>query len=308
MFINAFTCNGNHCKTNPQYDHDKSSTYDGSDPKEVSLTYGGGYLKGKLIKDTVWIHNMQVPEQELAEVTDQDEGSTTNFSCLIGLGFPELAPHGELLLFDNIMDHGLLDQNVFTSYYYKDGIHSALDFGSIKPEYYEGEIHYHDVQERFHWNIKIDDIKVNGEPLHLCEKLDGCQGLVDTGTNLNTFEETEYAAIMDKINYDGTCDDLSNYPTLTYVIGGVDYTFEPEEYFITDESDGFKECEPGFFKMNVYNSPEEQPAMVIGVQFMTKYFAIFDRDNDKVGFALASNLEVDTEFTKEVDEIEELTE
>lgn len=300
------TCDGNNCEKNPQFTSSKSSTYDNSDQKSVQLTYGGGYLKGNIIKDTVHLSNIEVLEQEIAEVTEQDERSTTNFSCLIGLGFPELAPHGELLLFDNMMNRQVLDSNVFTTYYYKDDIHSDLHFGGINKQYYTGEIHYVDVQKRYHWNIKIDDIKINGNALNLCAKTNGCQGLVDTGTNLNTFESEEYAAVMEHFadsrgGYD--CGKLSGLPTITYVIGGTDYSFSAAEYMAKE----YNVCQLGFFKMDVFRDPEEQPAMVIGVNFMKKYFTVFDRSDDsrpRVGFALASDLKVDSSRNSEVDKIE----
>lgn len=191
-----------------------------------------------MIKDSVWLHDMEVPSQEIAEVTDEDEGSTPNFSCLIGLGYPQLAPHGELLLFDNIMQRGLLDKNIFTSYYYSDGIHSDLVFGRIDSKYYTGDIKYHDVQKQYHWNIRIDDIKIDGKPMNICPN--GCQGLVDSGTNLNTFEYAQYMPLSKelKLNSFKGCEDISKFPSMTYVISGVDYTFSAEEYFSKEEQDG----------------------------------------------------------------------
>lgn len=299
------TCSDNNCEKNPQFTSSKSSTYDNSAQKSVQLTYGGGYLKGNLIKDTVYLSKIEVREQEIAEVTEQDERSTTNFSCLIGLGFPELAPHGELLLFDNMMNRQVLDSNVFTTYYYKDEIHSDLHFGGVNKNYYVGDLNYVDVQKRYHWNIKIDDIKINGNPLNLCEKTHGCQGLVDTGTNLNTFESEEYSAILkhftnSRAGYD--CSQTAGLPTITYVIGGIDYTFSPSEYMVKE----YKMCQLGFFKMDVFRDPNEQPAMVIGVNFMKKYFTVFDRSDDskpRVGFALASDLKVESSKNAEVDKI-----
>lgn len=257
-------------------------------------------MEGKLMKGSVWIDQLEVPDQDIAAVTHEDEQSTINFSCLIGLGFPELAPNKELLLFDNMMQKNLLEKNLFTSYYYKDKEHSALYFGDIKKEYYEGDIHWVDVHKRYHWNIKIDDVKINGKPVGACEKYGYCQGLVDTGTNKNSFETKEFEQIMAYFD-DSVCHE-DGLPTFTYVIDGKDYTFDSKEYY---DEDGVK-CTT-LFKMDVFKE-KEAPAMVLGVSFMQKYFTIYDRTDDehpRVGFALGSDLKLDTQVFKEVDSIED---
>lgn len=57
--------------------------------------------------------------------------------------------------------------------------------------------------------------------------------------------------------------------------------------------------------MDVFRD-QDHPAMVIGVQFMKKFFTIYDRDFNQVGFALAAHLEVNKELNAEVDTIEEM--
>lgn len=301
-------CNLENCEINPQVGFEPEESPEIPDNCSESedfacLTYGGGYIKGIKKIDSVWIDDLEVPEQEIFEVIQEDRRSTLNFSCLVGLGFPELAPNGELLLFDNMMKNGLLSQNLFTAYYYNDGDHSALYFGDIRSEYYTGEIHYVPVQKRYHWNIKIDDIKVNGESTGVCDETEGCQGLVDTGTNSNSFESIQYEVIMQNFGAI-SCSNINNLPILTYVIDGKDYTLEPSEYMKEDS----EECDASFIQMDVFRGTEP-PAMVLGVVFMQKYFTIFDRTDDsnpRIGFALANaDLEVDSWVFEEVDEMEE---
>jgi len=294
------TCDQNSCQNNPQYVSGDSETFDDSQSMDVRLNYGSGYLSGYEFRDTVWVQNLEIPDQELAEVIEQDEGSTTNFSCLIGLGFPELAPNGELMLFDNMMQQGVLAENLFTVYYYNDNIHSDIIFGGLSREYYEGDINYVNVQERYHWNIRIDDFLVNGESIDACPN--GCQGLVDTGTLLNTYEPDQYDSIRERMPDVVDWEDLSNFPTLTYVIGGIDYTLEPQDYVIRP---CHETCKSGFFKMAVFEDPQS-PAMVIGVVFMKKFFTVFDRTDDsnpRVGFALASDISADGDLNSDVDNI-----
>lgn len=253
---------------------------------------------------------MEVKDQDIAEITSEDRQSTPNFSCLIGLSFPELAPRKEKLLFDNMMAQKLLNENLFTTFYYNDYDHSDLYFGGILDKYYTGEINYHPVQRREHWNIRIDDVLLNGVSTGMCDTELGCQGLVDTGTNANTFESEQWdniisPAIQHDI-YNCNREDINN-PTMTYVIGGIEYTFEPTEYAVPI---GFGECQVELFDMDVFMDAD-QPSIVLGVSFLRKYFAIFDRSDDsnpRIGFALGNNeLEIEPEEYERVDEIPDNT-
>lgn len=70
---------------------------------------------------------------------------------------------------------------------------SEVMFGSydqdrIDPDYNEGtgDIDCHEVLHKLFWSIKLDDIKINGESLHLCDDKE-CLFTPDTGTSLITF-------------------------------------------------------------------------------------------------------------------------
>jgi hypothetical protein len=60
-----------------------------------------------------------------------------------------------------------------------------MTIGGVDKELYEGQMHYHDVVDRFYWTIKADDILLGEESLGLCP-YDGCKVVADTGTSLLT--------------------------------------------------------------------------------------------------------------------------
>jgi hypothetical protein len=320
----SLICNDDHCADNPQFISTNSESYDRSEacldpstdtdgdgnPCTESITYGGGFLQGNIVRESVWIESMEVENQDIAEVTAEDNESTPNFSCLIGLSFPELAPRGENLLFDNMMAQELLNENLFTTFYYADFEHADLYFGGVLDQYYTGEINYAPVQRREHWNIRIDDVLLDGVSTGMCDTDLGCQGIVDTGTNANTFESEQWnniisPAIPDQL-YECNSDNINN-PTMTYVINGISYTFEPNEYAVPS-GDGY--CDIELFDMNVFEDPN-QPSIVLGVSFLRKYFTIFDRTDDanpQIGFALGNvELTINADEYDRVDEIHDNT-
>mmetsp|Transcript_9695 Transcript_9695/g.9507 ORF Transcript_9695/g.9507 Transcript_9695/m.9507 type:complete len:110 (-) Transcript_9695:298-627(-) len=98
-----------------------------------------------------------------------------------------------------MIDQGLLNEALFTTYYYNDLEHADLYFGGILDKYYEGEINYVPVQVREHWNIKIDDILIDGVSTGICSEDEGCIGLVDTGTNSNSIEGEAFDVVTNAI-------------------------------------------------------------------------------------------------------------
>jgi hypothetical protein len=307
MFVNSMSCTNDHCEDNPQVTSETRVPLlneDGSQRTE-RITYGGGFLTGDLVNDTVIIGGAEIPDQTMAEVTAEDDGSTPNFSCLIGLSFPELSPNGEDLLFDHMMRIGTLSENLFTTYIYPDREHADLYFGAILDKYYcpdsencEDLITWAPVQRREHWNIQVTDVLVDGVSTGICDTDSGCQGIVDTGTSANTFESTQYDAIFGGENPLITpnfypCDTAN--PDITFVIGGEEFTFSASEYSSETEQG---DCSSDFSVMDVWSDPNA-PAIVLGDSFLRKYFVIYDRSDDEnpqIGFALANTeLTIDPE-------------
>ncbi|CAI2366814.1 unnamed protein product [Moneuplotes crassus] len=308
MFVNSFACDNQNCGINPQFQSANSETYDNSNAYTETIFYGGGYLDGTVIRDSVYIETMEVQQQDIALVTSEDDGSTPNFSCVIGLSFPELSPNGESLLFDNMIDQGLLNEALFTTYYYNDLEHADLYFGGILDKYYEGEINYVPVQVREHWNIKVDDVLIDGVSTGICSEDEGCIGLVDTGTNSNSIEGEAFDVVTNAIfggsdlQYGFPCNMQNvDLPDISYVIGGVSYEFDYHEYTIED----FGYCQLDMFDMDVFNEPG-RPSIVLGVSFLKKYFTVWDRrdaEAPQMGFAVKAHLEIPYEEFYEVDAI-----
>ncbi len=60
-----------------------------------------------------------------------------------------------------------------------------MTIGGVDPSLYEGQMHFHDVVDRFYWTIMADDILLGEESLNLCGSR-GCKVVADTGTSLLT--------------------------------------------------------------------------------------------------------------------------
>ena len=102
---------------------------------------------------------------------------------------------------------------------------------------FEGEINWHPVVKQYMYLVKLDDIKINGKPLNLCKsRPGGCIITIDTGSSFDmipTFADT----FLEQNNYptykvSRPCSSVNQIGSLTFVISGIDYTYEPSEWLV----------------------------------------------------------------------------
>ena len=166
---------------------------------------------------------------------------------------------------------------------------SELVFGGYDNTKFYGDIHWHNVMDKYLWSLKLDDIKYNGVGMNICAGKENCFVAVDSGTSLLTAPSWADDIILKNIPLVENCENKFGFGTLTFVIEGVEYNL-PSHHFIERYTNVFSEgdsvCMPVIARLDM---PKEnlQNLFIIGDVFMQIYYSIFDRDNDKVGFAFA---------------------
>ncbi|CAD8135397.1 unnamed protein product [Paramecium pentaurelia] len=303
IWLNSARCHDYGCKNHKQYDGQKSLTYEhlGYD---LDVEFGTGELMGEINADTAYIGNVKIRKQEFAEIVREngDVFAQSDFDGIVGLAYPTMAAYHFNPLFDNIMQQKLLDRNVFSFYFSRqEGSRtSELTLGGWNQDHFEGELHFHNVANKYYWLLEANNILVNGKDVGLCKG--GCSVIADTGTSLITGPSDDLYDMLDALNIDENCKNLKELPTLTFVLDGIHYDLDAHDYIMKIDSYGNEiaygsfastdsflemgggcECIGTFMPLDI---PFPQgPAWILGDTFLSKYYSVYDRDNDRVGFA-----------------------
>lgn len=192
-------------------------------------------------------------------------------------------------IFDSMIEQHLLSKNIFAFYMaMHPGDKSELLFGRYDPEKYVGDINWHPVIDKLFWSVRLDDIKYNGVPLNICkDKPNGCMMTPDSGTSLLTAPGWASKILQDVLPVIEDCAGVYEIGVLTYVIEGIDYEL-PSNQFMSHATDvmepGDSICFSNISKLDILQKGQAD-LFVLGDAFMQMFYTIFDRDNDRVGFA-----------------------
>lgn len=288
------------CWIHHKYNSKKSSTYV-KNGTTFDIHYGSGSLSGYLSQDTVSVpcsapSSIHVEKQVFGEATKQP-GVTfiaAKFDGILGMAYPRISVNNVLPVFDNLMQQKLVEKNVFSFYLNRDPAAQPggeLMLGGVDPKYYQGSLSYLNVTRKAYWQVHMDQLNV-GNGLTLCEG--GCEAIVDTGTSLLVGPVDEVRELQRAIGavpliqgeYIIPCEKVSGLPPVTLKLGGRDYTLSAEDYTLKVSQGGKTICLSGFMGMDI--PPPAGPLWILGDVFIGRYYTVFDRDSNRVGFAEAA--------------------
>jgi hypothetical protein len=277
------------CLNHAKYNHSNSYTYVANGEQFV-LPYGSGTVIGYLSTDTVTWGGLAINAQTFGETTQEpgDIWTESPFDGILGLAYPIASdPAGVVPPFDNLIQQKLVAQPLFSTYLSSnESTASVLILGGTDTSYYTGKITYaaFNILQGLlgYWLITGTDIKVGGQSTGTCLF---CPLIVDTGTSILGMPSAYVQPVLDAIGtVNADCSNVAQLPVLAFTIGGVDLVLEPEFYVIyqPSASGGSITCQIGIEAVDV-----GLPLWILGDPFLRKYYTIFDRGNNQVGFATA---------------------
>ncbi|XP_068585744.1 renin [Cebidichthys violaceus] len=280
------------CFTHNRYDASKSRTYI-ENGTGFSIQYASGNVRGFLSEDVVVVGGIPVV-QVFAEAASLSAMPFifAKFDGVLGMGYPNVAIDGITPVFDRIMSQHVLKEEVFSIYYSRDPKHSPggeLVLGGTDPNYYTGNFNYMDTRETGKWEVTMKGVSV-GMEMHFCAE--GCAAVIDTGSSYITGPASSVSALMktigaqlDESGYKVSCDSVKALPSVTFHLGGQEYSLTHEDYILWQSQTQGDVCIVTFRGLDV--PPPTGPIWILGANFIARYYTEFDRRNNRIGFATA---------------------
>ncbi|XP_029991675.1 gastricsin isoform X1 [Sphaeramia orbicularis] len=295
LWVDSIYCNTQACNTHKKFNPRQSSTFSYKG-QSFYLPYGAGSLSGVFGYDTVSVGGIEIVNQEVGLSTNEPGQNfvVAQFDGILGLSYPSISAGGETPVFDNMMSQNLLNQDIFAFYLSRDGQQgSVLSFGGVDNSLYQGQIYWTPVTSESYWQIGIQGFQINGQETGWCSQ--GCQSIVDTGTSMLTAPSQLLGSIMQAIGaqrsqygmYMVDCSQINNMPTLSFVISGVALPLPPSAYIMQHYQNGYQFCSVAITPTYL-PSQNGQPLWIFGDVFLREYYSVYDRTNNRVGFATAA--------------------
>ncbi|XP_068169088.1 gastricsin-like [Antennarius striatus] len=295
LWVDSVYCNSQACNTHKKFNPRQSSTYRVM-RQSFYLPYGAGSLSGIFGYDTVNVGGIEIPNQEIGLSTNEPGQAfeVAKFDGILGLSYPSISAGGQTPVFDNMISGNLLSANIFSFYLSREGQQgSVLSLGGIDSSLYQGEIHWTPVTSESYWQIGIERFEINGQETGYC--YNGCDSVVDTGTSTLTAPREVLGYLLQEMGaqqnqygmYMIDCNRVSDLPTLSFVISGTALPLPPSAYVTQHYQYGYQFCTVGITPTYLPSS-NGLPLWIFGDVFLREYYSIYDRTNNRVGFATAA--------------------
>ncbi|KAG9218927.1 hypothetical protein CCMSSC00406_0000959 [Pleurotus cornucopiae] len=288
LWVPSTKCTSIACFLHAKYDSSSSSTYK-SNGTEFSIQYGSGSMEGFVSQDTLTICDLKIPHQDFAEATKEPGLAFAfgKFDGILGLGYDTISVNHITPPFYSMINHGLLDDPVFsfrigTS---EDDGGEAI-FGGIDTSAFTGKLNYVPVRRKAYWEVELESVGFGDDHL----ELENTGAAIDTGTSLIALP-TDIAEMLNtqigaKKSWNGQytvdCSKVPDLPDLTFTFGGQKYPLAASDYILNVQGT----CISAFTGLDI-NVPGGS-LWIIGDVFLRRYYTVYDKGRDAVGFALAA--------------------
>jgi hypothetical protein len=252
----------------------------------VTITFGTGEMSGVYIRDNICLGSGDICCQAdfVAATEESDEPfSLVPFDGILGLSLPQMAEGPAFSVIDRLVETGVLHQGLFGVFFGNDGEQSEITFGMYKKEQMATELFWAPVTIPGYWQVAMDDITLDNNNLGLCSGEHRCQVAVDTGTSLLAGPSEVVSVLVEKLQVADDCSNLASLPDLGFIVGDHILNLKAEDYV----SETSERCSVGLMSLDI--PPPKGPLFIFGDPFLRKYYTVYDRQNMRVGFALAKH-------------------
>lgn len=282
------------CLLHNKFDCKKSSTCkETSDPFQIQ--YGSGSMKGHVDYDRVCFDDQSklcCDKQGFACATSEPGLAfvAAKFDGIFGLGYDQISVNKLQTPFTCVMsDKTKCPEPVFGFYLNRDPNTQPggeMTVCGTDKSHYEGDITYVPVSKEGYWQFKGDAMTIGTTSITT-----NFNAIADTGTSLMAGPTDAVKKIQQAIGatpvingeYMVNCAKIPTMPDLKITIAGKDFTLTATDYILKVSQLGQTVCISGFMGIDI--PPPFGPLWILGDTFIGKYYTVFDRGQNRVGFA-----------------------
>lgn len=303
LLIPSKQCSDQACTSHKRFDAFKSQTAvdiafadepdkpvsKGGDRDVVTITFGTGEISGVFIKDNICVGAICTHGNFVVATEESDEPfSLVPFDGILGLSLPQMSEGPHFNILDCMIRDKVLKKNLFAVFFGAvDDEESEISFGEYRNERMASDLFWVPVTNPGYWQVAMEDITIQNKRQALCHG--NCQVAVDTGTSLMAGPTDIINAIIAKLIVKKDCSNYRTLPQLGFIVGSHILNLKPEDY--VDKGDDGDGCSVALMTLDI--PPPKGPLFIFGDPFLRKYYTVYDRENLKVGFALAAHPTVD---------------
>ncbi|KAK9508301.1 hypothetical protein O3M35_007995 [Rhynocoris fuscipes] len=292
LWVPSVKCLSNSCAKHRRFDAQYSTTYKPTG-KSVFIEYGTGSIYGKIATDTLSIGSMEVKEQHFIEALSQsrDPFLLTEMDGIMGLALSGEIENSTTPV-GSMMQQSILAEPVFSFYLNRDTSDSfggELIFGGMNTKLFAIEkLHSIPLDNGVYWNVHMESISSSRSILgkNWCDR--GCNALIDTGTSLIIGPPDDIKSIFRTIgaHYNQglgfvNCTNIDVLPTITFKIGGKEYSLSGNDYIDKVTDKGKEYCIVGF----ATDPGIPSSFWILGDTFLGNFYSIFNIKEKTISFA-----------------------
>ncbi|CAH1761514.1 2663_t:CDS:2 [Entrophospora sp. SA101] len=290
LWIPSSEC-GDECKSHRRFEEEKSSTFTPIG-KKFKISYGDGSSSSGFINK---IGAKVIKNQVFASVEDVSEILANDvIDGILGLGYEALSMvRGIDTPFTSMVKQKLLPRGIFSVQLrpkraIKGPLGGVFIFGGVDPKLFFNPITFTRVTRKLFWQIAINGIMADG--VIVGGKSQQC--IVDTGTTLLVIGNKEAKAIHNRVGgrfdkrtktWQVPCDLATSKKKrplkIVIVINKTPFSIDPRDIVREPVSSSSSFCFSGI-------ASTDSNLWILGGVFMKNVYVIFDREQDRVGFAL----------------------
>lgn len=246
----------------------------------LDVEYGHGKVSGILGQDVTRIAGVAVQNVTFGLI-DTQEVQPVQYpeSGLVGLAYKTLARDDLAGLFDIMVEQNLVASNAFGMYlsYDETGTRQGqLTLGGADPDRVAGPFTYAPIVDTQWYVIHVSRLDVGTTQIE-----SHFRAIVDSGTSCATFPKAVVDKIVAPIQIGSDCTGFHSAPNITLYIAGGEFVMTPRDYCITNPQ--LTSCE---VCIEAFEQGATSPySVILGDTFMRSVYTLFDRTNNRLGFA-----------------------